>query len=178
MKSWQELLGDTWEDITDQFGPRSQALWSAVEVLSNTQWFSRVGKPLRGVDIERASSWSAALELFENTTHDVKGHLAAPVERIWHVTRDKRYSGWWLRAREAADENCNYAGFIPKTLPQESQDLLWEHLYTYLSLLLAEVIAGDDLGCTYFREQLAFYAKGHFPCGWNGDWPNGRHRVF
>ena len=57
-------------------------------------------------------------------------------------------------------------------------DLLFEYLYEFISMLLVEIIASPEAECTYFREQLPWFHAGRFPCGWEGDWPNGRMRVF
>ena len=39
--------------------------------------------------------------------------------------------------------------------------------------------AGRGAGTLFnFREQLAWFQVGRFPCGWDGDWPNGRMRVY
>ena len=45
-------------------------------------------------------------------------------------------------------------------------------------MLLVEIIASPEAECTYFREQLPWFHAGHFPCGWDGDWPSGRMRVY
>jgi hypothetical protein len=45
-------------------------------------------------------------------------------------------------------------------------------------MLLAEIIGSPEAECTYFREQLPWFHAGRFPCGWDGDWPSGRMRVY
>jgi hypothetical protein len=176
-ESWRELLADQWEDVTDQFGPRSQAVWSAIEAICELRWFEQVGRPLEGAEVEFVDGWKRALSVFDDGgRYDLKGHLKDPVELVWPITQEPR-AMWWRAAREAATATYTFAGFLPKNLDEQTRDLLWDHLHAYVSLLLAEVLAGDEVGCTYFREQLGWYAAGHFPCGWSGDWPRGRHRV-
>ena len=85
---------------------------------------------------------------------------------------------WWQKAREDVKQYTALYSWIPDTLMQEQQDLLFENLYEFVSMLIAEIIASPDADCTYFREQLAWFNTGHFPCGWEGDWPSGRIRVF
>ena len=78
---------------------------------------------------------------------------------------------WWQKAREDAKRYTALYGWIPDSLSQEHQDLLFENLYEYVSMLLAEIIASPDAECTYFREQLPWFHAGHFPCGyrvWTG----------
>ncbi len=38
MKDWQTLLGAEWEDVDADFGPQTQAVVSALEVLGETAW--------------------------------------------------------------------------------------------------------------------------------------------
>jgi hypothetical protein len=45
-------------------------------------------------------------------------------------------------------------------------------------MLLVEIVASPEAECTYFREQLSWFHAGHLPCGWDGDWPSGRMRVY
>jgi hypothetical protein len=44
-------------------------------------------------------------------------------------------------------------------------------------MLLVEIIT-PEANCTYFREQLTWFQAGHFPCGWQGDWPTAKMRVY
>ena len=85
---------------------------------------------------------------------------------------------WWQRAREEAKRYTVLRGWAPQTLAREQRDLIFEYLYEFVSMLLAETIASPEAECTYFREQLVWFHAGHFPCGWDGEWPNGRMRVF
>ena len=32
--------------------------------------------------------------------------------------------------------------------------------------------------CFFFLELLMVYEAGHFPCGWRGDWPDGKLIVY
>jgi hypothetical protein len=179
MKTWEELLSDRWQHITDQYGPRSHQVWSAIEVICDTRWFKHVGEAAVRTDVAVVTSWSEAMEIVrDGQKYDEQGHLREPVAIVWPTTRIPRYSAWWEAAREAALRNENFAGFIPKTLDEDVRDWMWEHLYTFVSLVLAEVIASDELASTYFREQLEWYVAGHFPCGWEGEWPKGRMRVW
>ncbi|KAB2896280.1 MAG: hypothetical protein F9K40_14780 [Kofleriaceae bacterium] len=55
-----------------------------------------------------------------------------------------------------------------------------DYLHEYIRLLFIETYAGDvdEPRCTYFRDQLGWFMAGLLPCGWEGDWPRGRLRVF
>ena len=130
-------------------------------------------------------SWEEALTIFgkksryDDPRYNVNGVLQAPCDRIDPVfTRIPERQGWWQKAREEATQYTTLTGWVPKSLDQEYRNLLFEHLYEFVSMLLAEIIASPEAECTYFREQLTWFHAGHFPCGWDGDWTNGRMRIF
>ncbi len=55
-----------------------------------------------------------------------------------------------------------------------------DYIHEYIRLLFIEIHAGDvaEPRCTYFRDQLGWFLAGFLPCGWEGEWPHGRMRVF
>jgi hypothetical protein len=55
-----------------------------------------------------------------------------------------------------------------------------DYVIEFVRLLFIEIYAGDIAApqCTYFRDQLGWFLAGFFPCGWEGEWPHGRMRVF
>lgn len=55
-----------------------------------------------------------------------------------------------------------------------------DYIHEYIRLLFIEIYAGDvaEPHCTYFRDQLGWFLAGFLPCGWEGEWPRGRMRVF
>jgi hypothetical protein len=173
--------------MKESYGSNSQAVISAFGVLSETPWLEHVGEPWLQRVIEGAEdsavnlvrSWTDALTIFDNHhRYNVNGILQAPCDRVDEIlTRFSERNDWWQRAREDIKPYIVLSG-IPDSLSQEKQDLLFEHLYEFVSMLLVEIIASPDTQCTYFREQLAWFHVGHFPCGWDGDWPNGRMRVY
>jgi hypothetical protein len=183
---WQDLLSRRFTNISDEYGPNSQAVASALAALRDTRWLERVGEPW----LEPASdppsqvtvvkSWDEALTIFNDfPRYNINGVLQAacdPCDRILerHPDREAR----WQKAREEAKRYAALSGWIPDSLPQEQQDLLFEHLWEFISMLLVEIIGSPEAECTYFREQLSWFHAGHFPCGWDGDWPNGCMRVY
>lgn len=49
----------------------------------------------------------------------------------------------------------------------------WDVLYMAMEYEFAEVIPPS-----FFDTMAAFYLHGHFPCGWEGSWPEGELIVF
>jgi hypothetical protein len=189
---WTVLLSKRFRNAHEEYGPNSQAVASALAALDKTQWLERVGEPwLEHVDeplsdnrVTIVRSWGEALTIFSRDRpygerqYNVNGILKAPCLRVDPIfERLPERQDWWQKAREEAKRYTVLSG-IPDSLPRDQQDLLFENLYEFVSMLLAEIIASPEAECTYFREQLPWFHAGHFPCGWDGDWPNGRMRVY
>src|ERR1044071_450856 len=180
---WTELLSRRWSNVRDEYGPNSQAVASAFMTLDKTRWLEEVGRPWqeRAIsDVTIVRSWDEALTIFaEDIQYNANGVLEAPCARVDPVLeRYPERKAWWQKAREEAKRYTSFSAWLPDVLPQEQQDLLYENLWEYVSMLLVEIIASPEAECTYFREQLPWFHAGHFPCGWEGDWPRGRMRVF
>jgi hypothetical protein len=181
---WMELLSKRWSNVRDEYGPNSQAVSSAFMALDKARWLERVGTLwqegacLTSVAIVR--SWDEALTIFgEDLRYNANGVLEAPCAGVDAVLeRYPERKAWWQKAREEAKRYTALSAWVPDSLLHEQQDLLYENLWEYVSMLLVEIIVSPEAECTYFREQLPWFHGGHFPCGWEGDWPNGRMRVF
>lgn len=188
---WTDLLSRRTTNIKEAYGPNSRDVIAAFGALCDAAWLEHVGEswlervgahPEIDAVIDRVAvvrSWEQALTIFdEDPRYNINGLLQAPCDRADDVlARLPERRGWWQSARNDVKGYIALSG-IPDSLPQERQDLLFEHLYEFVSMLLVEIIASPDAGCTYFREQLAWFHAGHFPCGWDGDWPNGRMRIY
>lgn len=178
--SWTELLSRRFRNVSDEYGPHSQAVASAFAVLDKMEWLQHVGAPVNSRTVAVVRSWDEALTIFgTDRRYNANGVLEAPCERVEAVfERFPERESWWQKAREDVKPYTALYSWIPDSLPQERQDLMFENLYEFVSMLLAEIIASPDAECTYFREQLSWFHAGHLPCGWDGDWPTGRMRVF
>lgn len=185
---WTDMLSRHFSNVHDEYGPNSQLVASALVVLDKTRWLKRVGEPwleqvdasLDGDSVTVIRSWEEALTIFdEDSRYNANGVLEAPCSRVDPVfTCFPERVAWWQKAREDAKRCTALYSWIPRSLSQEHQDLLFENLWEFVSMVLAEIIASPEAECMYFREQLPWFHAGHFPCGWDGDWPNGRMRVF
>lgn len=176
---WSVLLSQRFEAISDQYGPNSQGVASSFAVLHNTKWLSRGGSIVDGDRIAVVKSWDEALSIFRHDPRlNINGVLRAPCLQIDDaLARMANRNLCWSRARKDATEYMVLGG-VPQSRPCEEQDLVYEYLYEFVSMLLAEIIVSDKIEGTYFREQLTWFHAGHFPCGWDGEWPLGRMRVY
>lgn len=60
------------------------------------------------------------------------------------------------------------------SLPQVFGDTVqWDMLHVCMEAEYAEVFPPG-----FYASQAYWYLKGHFPCGWDGDFPNGKLVVF
>jgi len=190
---WTILLSKRFRNVHEEYGPNSQVVASALVVLDKTQWLQRVGEPwleyagesLNDNRVTIVRSWEEALTIFskdhpyDERQYNINGILKAPCSRVDPIfERLPEREEWWQKAREDAKRYTALCSWIPDSLSQEHQDLVFENLYEFVSMLLAEIITSPDVECTYFREQLPWFHAGHFPCGWDGDWPNGNMRIY
>ena len=183
---WTELLSKRWNDVREEYGPNSQAVAGALMTLDKTRWLEQVGLPWQEHVVDRlddvtiVQSWDEALVIFgEDLRYNANGVLEAPCARVDPILeRYPERKAWWQKAREEAKRYTVLRGWAPQTLAREQRDLIFEYLYEFVSMLLSEIIASPEAECAYFREQLPWFHAGHFPCGWEGDWPSGRMRVF
>jgi hypothetical protein len=183
---WNELLSRTSRNVQDEYGPNSQMVAGAFMALDKTRWLEQVGLPWQErvgdspTNIAIVRTWDEALTIFrDDLKYNANGVLEAPCSRIDPLIDSvPERKAWWRKARDDANRYTALSPWIPDTLSQEYQDLLYENLWEYISMLLVEIIVVPAGDCTYFREQLPWFCAGHFPCGWEGDWPDGRMRVF
>jgi len=181
---WMELLSRQFSNVHDEYGPNSQEVASAFWVLSRIKWLEHVGEPLNDDTITVVHSWNDALKIINrdlatrDPRYNIAGHLEVSCIRIDEIfERIPDRDIWWQAAREEAKHYAILGG-IPQSRPRVDRDKVYEYLYEFVSMLLAEIIASPEAECTYFREQLLWFHAGRFPCGWEGDWPSGRMRVY
>jgi len=187
MIKWQDLLARIRSVKADVWGPYSKEMGSAIVALQDAPWFERVGQPIQGpasADVVRVASWGEALSIFregeeEGARYSALGHLeAATYAVLTAADRAPERREWISRAYRLARETVNVHTFVPGAVPSGLNSDLGDHVHQYQQYLLTEIAVQDLTPCSFFREQLAWYFAGHFPCGWEGVWPEGRHRVF
>ena len=178
METWQTLLAGEWEDVDDEYGPESQAVTSAIQTLADVPWLKSVGVECAG-NVVAVGSWDDAIELLvDSAAYGPNGHLLTPSQRCIEIIESDTYRSWWQQARSDAAEYLGISACIDRSWPRDRQDFVYEYIYEFVSFLLAEVIGSASVGSTYFREMLEQFQAGHFPAGWQGDWPVGRMRVY
>jgi hypothetical protein len=182
MKTWEQLLRTltSVKNEPTKFGPHSKAIGSAIIALQDASWYANVGTPSPFDDrVVRVRSWDEALTILDDPPGYFRGVLDRPSELVSNARKAKpTYQEWWRAARDLFRRAVDVEDPPSEGWSLERQAEASDHLTVTFECLLDEIIVADDVQCTYLREQLQWFAAGHFPCGWEGDWPIGKMRVF
>lgn len=63
-------------------------------------------------------------------------------------------------------------------IPESQLGILHAQLVHHVGSIAAEIVAADIVPFDIFRQMWKWYRKGHWPCGWEGNWPDGKLIVF
>lgn len=150
--------------------------------LGQIQWFSNCGHPATdlGFDVAWVRDWAAATKLFsdsewENTTLEARNALT----RFLSKKHPKEYQEWNKITQDAK----------AKLESTEFEKARFFQLEKRLSKTFLDCVKWDVLAIVmeqtykpfrppiFFENLLTIYENGRFPCGWQGEWPNGRLMV-
>jgi hypothetical protein len=181
MKAWNKLLDPDGRRFKPDFGPHTTQLVLAVHALQDAQWYQHLGEPTAMDErVVRVAGWPAALAMLDE--HDDRyvrcGDLRGPWDEMHRCdTRHPDRHAWWIGVRkliEAEDIKSPHT----EAATSDQNILLTDYFFDFINLLMMEIVFADVTECTYFREQLQWFHAGHLPCGWDGDWPLGKMRVY
>jgi hypothetical protein len=149
-------------------------------------WFAHAGRPASldlTMETEQVKGWSAAVRacksrVWENAELEAQNQLT-----LWlHQHARERYRGWNKLVGE-------YKKAVLKPLTQRGirpvlrrhglpDDVLHSVEWNVLGALMENAYLDTGHGLYFALELLLVYEAGHFPCGWRGDWPQGRLIVY
>lgn len=154
---------------------RSQTV-EAMNGLKGEFWFESVGKPMAG-DVIQLRSWLHAVAHcagvhWENTQLEGMNEIGAKVQR----SSLERYQLWNVLVSEAnAVVEPIVAMHIDHILQHERlPEIVRKRLFRDLRGLFMECEYGDIAVPGLFTYLAKVYRSGHFPCGWEGEYPKGR----
>jgi hypothetical protein len=150
------------------------------EQLRKISWFSKCAKASNinfGFDnLEWAPNWSIATKYFTSTKWEDTTLQARNAITVHLSNRHQNdYQHWNKLTVQARDQIVK--DIMPNILlfqqqsglpPEFSKCVRWD--------LLAAVMESTYKRCNppvFFSKLLTVYESGHFPCGWQGEWPNG-----
>lgn len=188
MKSWLDILSSP----NEQFGPNSLHVYKALSVMENIEWLKHVGEPLQEpfANVTLVGSWDEALSIYAPSDEDEarytnRGTLLVARERLMNdITSSPEPTSWWYSANTRALALIasrpvgidHYYRGTPEHICDAVDLSARANIYDWAMLLLGEIIVSPSY--TYFRDQLPWYCAGRYPCGWDGNWPEGRMRIY
>jgi hypothetical protein len=157
--------------------PRTRATLAELE---QADWFHAVGKPIDGPVIV-VSSWYEAMtycesDLWEQILQEAaNGHsqrvLSASIDRFrqWNVI-----AGQMRQVVVPLVERKTRKVIEEYRLPSIFKSTVeWDIGGVYLEAEYADITPPG-----FFAGQSYWYAHGHFPCGWDGEYPKGKLVVY
>lgn len=169
------------------FASRFDFSESEIELrLKAIRWFENCGKPLKpdlSMPLNQVESWSQATELcktlkWENTTLEAQNQLT-----LWlHLNDKTNYQNWnkivELHKRDTLDSLI--AEHIVPFQQNHNLDITFVHCVQWdiLGALMENSYLKSGHKAFFFLELLLIYEAGHFPCGWEGEFPDGSLFVY
>lgn len=148
--------------------------------LEQRDWFTNVGKR-DSENVVFVASWNEAIKSCQDETWENLCQEAANQYRSRLAERNKeRFRAWNEHVREL--KKATMPLVLRKTkavverhaLPKAFVDAVqWDILHVCLEAEYADVFPPG-----FYASQAYWYAKGHFPCGWKGQFPDGKLLVY
>lgn len=158
----------------------NQRTISTLKELENAQWFSNVGLIDSDYPIHLAS-WEDAVKSSEGEGWEGLCQEAANQYRSRLAERDpERFKEWNSIVREV--KTFTIPLVLEKTravvevngLPKGFVDTVqWDILHLCMESEFSDVFPPG-----FFASQAYWYVKGHFPCGWEGEFPSGKLKIY
>lgn len=157
--------------------PRTRA---TIDRLEQVDWFAAVGRPVDGPFV-LVQSWDAAIAsccsqewedlLLEasNRYTDLISRKAPGLFQKWNkITEEMKAVTVPLVQRKI--ERVVRENDLPKVFEDTVQ---WDILAVCMEAEYADVQPPG-----FFKSQAYWYVSGHFPCGWEGEFPEGRLIIY
>jgi len=158
-------------------GPEALQL---IERLKQSHWFSKVGQPVESADVNQVDCWDAAayatllrwedlhLELFETLSDAVFEHFGdkrCPLDDVGEEIKAVLIPVVKEKIRAAR-------------IPRHFAKMVRVHTTADLSLACLESEFRSVIQVGLFQSLAHWYLEGHFPCGWQGEYPDGQLIIF
>lgn len=170
--AWLEVIGTS-----------ADAATRAAQALRGARWFSSVLQATDlDRDVERVPSWEEAIASLDRPDQ-TSGVLYAPAAHILAILDEEPSQRAATVGDTAARRVLSVIDVhpaIPATLGVPDAVTVADAITGFVRFLFLEISAAQlapDRPCTYFRDQLGWFLAGFLPCGWAGEWPQGRPRV-
>lgn len=157
-----------------------EKLTKALQVIKNINWFASIGKPIDELNAH-VGSWEEADERCNESawqdvliiTHNELGEFVIP-----HL--EDRANTWNAVAVEIRKTVLPLLDSVIQdhiTSHNVSKSVVDSFTWTILHIVMSAYY--EDMHQFSFYTDLArWYVKGHFPCGWEGQYPEGQLIVY
>jgi len=133
-----------------------------LEELDIIPWFKTIGEPLHIQEVKQVFSWNDAWEHLQNENW-INASFHHPVDSmnpIWDVAYD--------RALEIVSKSINYHEL------EEGISVADAVAYDVAAAAVELATGSPD----FFTNLIGWYRLGHWPCGWEGEYPKGKLIVY
>jgi hypothetical protein len=154
--------------------------------VNSISWFAHCGECLAldlPMETEQARGWEQAIEscktlAWENAQLEAQNQLT-----LWlHLNDRPSYQKWneIVVAHKDATVNPLKEKILAPFQAKHGFDIALVHSVQWdiLGALMENSYLGSGHAAFFFLELLTVYEAGHFPCGWQGEWPKGRLLVY
>jgi hypothetical protein len=150
------------------------------------KWFTHCGARLAldlTMETEQAKGWAQAIEsckapAWENAQLEAQNQLT-----LWLHLNERPSHGRWNEI-VVAHKNAILNPLTEKILApfqvKHDLDIALVHSVQWdiLGALMENSYLQSGHSAFFFLELLTVYESGHFPCGWQGEWPQGKLLVY
>lgn len=176
------------------FGPGppefvSKHCFGASDVVARVRaidWFAHCGEP-RDFDmtmtIERVKTWPQAMKAMKSqawasATLEAQNQLTVFLSQH-HLERYKKWNELVVKFKREVTNPLKEKVFEPFRQSRGLDIMLAQYAaLNILAALMESTYMDCKHGCFFYHELLTVYEAGHLPCGWIGEWPQGKLVVY
>jgi hypothetical protein len=154
---------------------------SVIKSLADVAWFSAVGNKWADGDVVQAESWQDSLKYLTDYSHHRLYVL--PTNQIRYLLREQtpnEFQKWSSIANairpdiiELVEKNTEGVLNDPISVKLMRDLVSWDIMHACMESEYDNVCS-----LRYFRVRVALLRAGHLPCGWQDDFPQGKHIIY
>jgi hypothetical protein len=149
-------------------------------------WFAHCGERLAldlTMETEQARGWPQAIESCKAPAWETAQLEAQNQLTLWlHLNDRASYQRWneIVVAHKDATVNPLTENILAPFRAKHDLDIALVHSvqWNILGALMEDSYLRCGHSAFFFLELLTVYEAGHFPCGWQGEWPKGKLLVY
>jgi hypothetical protein len=153
----------------------------AIDVLRTADLFSAAGHTVLDDRIIQLATWRDAVKAHESQLWAYwKEHLSNNLTSTLHQIDRPRYSATWNAVVDECRPTilaCLDKALLPRheveNKPAVRANASWNILFGIMEIEYSDVV---PLG--FFHYVFEWYCRGHYPCGWDGEYPEGRLLLY